>query len=392
MKIIKILLTTIALVNFAYEAQPMVPAQDRPFGSAQDRQKKDANQKVIHDRLITAIHTANIKLAQQLLNDKSIDINAKGEFGNTALSLASSLGEKEIVKLLLDHGANINIKDKDSETALQAASAHGHKEIVELLLDYGADVNIQTDNGETALMFGVRNSNKEVVELLLDRGANINIKNIWNNSALTYVSDVEVLKLLLDDPDINIQKKDYDHSDTTIRLYLEKYRDKYLKSRDKYYYKKRLNEINEALQSSLPKELIGIVQQYSANNFVTFSKFLELEEKIERLLDAVNEGDIKTVQELLKDKSIDINAKDEHGRTALLSASHSGHKEIVELLLNHPNIDVNIQDPIGRTVFDYASEYGHEAIAKLLENYRNKRKDQPKSEESKLEQNKKQKK
>ena len=111
MKIIKILLISIIGVNLCYSAQPLNLAQDakkkeaNPFGYTQDRQK-------VNKRLIDATRAGDITTVQQLLNDKSIDINTRDEYGNTALLWASARGYKEIVKLLLNHpDIDINIQD-----------------------------------------------------------------------------------------------------------------------------------------------------------------------------------------------------------------------------------------------------------------------------------------
>ncbi len=55
------------------------------------------------------------------------------EAGRTALRMASSNGDREIVKFLLSKNANINAKDKSGRTALRTAAEYGHPEIVELL-------------------------------------------------------------------------------------------------------------------------------------------------------------------------------------------------------------------------------------------------------------------
>ena len=57
------------------------------------------------------------------------------------------------VNSILNNGKeNINAKDKYCETALMIASSEGNLEIVKLLVENGADVNIKSDIGNTALI------------------------------------------------------------------------------------------------------------------------------------------------------------------------------------------------------------------------------------------------
>ncbi len=73
------------------------------------------------------------------------DVNARNEFGWTALMMAAGSGTAESVKALLDAGADVNARDKDGRTALMRAAsggtAYGTAESVKLLLDAGAHVN-----------------------------------------------------------------------------------------------------------------------------------------------------------------------------------------------------------------------------------------------------------
>lgn len=52
----------------------------------------------------------------------------------TALMLAVSHGNSDMVAMLLDAGADINIQDEDGSTALMCAAEHGRVDIVKHLL------------------------------------------------------------------------------------------------------------------------------------------------------------------------------------------------------------------------------------------------------------------
>jgi ankyrin repeat protein len=62
-----------------------------------------------------------------------------------------------------------------------------------------------------------------------------------------------------------------------------------------------------------------------------------------------------------------INAKDDHGDTALIKASHRGHSAIVAELLKHEDLDVNLQDKDGKSALFWASSCGYkEVVVELL--------------------------
>ena len=60
-------------------------------------------------------------------------MNAKTNFGLTALMSAAGSGRTEVVEFLLEKGADIKAKDNNTWTALIWASSEGHQDAVEVL-------------------------------------------------------------------------------------------------------------------------------------------------------------------------------------------------------------------------------------------------------------------
>ena len=89
-------------------------------------------------------------------------------------------------------------------------------------------------------------------------------------------------------------------------------------------------------------------------------------EKEDALIDASSKGDIKIVEELLKDININVDEKEERfGVTALIAASSRGHTKIVEMLLvKKANMEVTDDD--GRTALSWAIEKGQIEIVRML--------------------------
>jgi ankyrin repeat protein len=83
-----------------------------------------------------------------------------------------------------------------------------------------------------------------------------------------------------------------------------------------------------------------------------------------RMIGAASDGDLKTVQEMLKD-GIDVNVRDWDELTALIPAASSGHLEICKLLVEK-GIDVNAKDKDGITALMEASIMGHMKIVEFL--------------------------
>ena len=133
------------------------------------------------------------------------DINAKNEFGRTALMWAARDNTNpEVLKLLLENGADIRAKDEEGRTALMwAAQDNTNPEVLKLLLDAGADVRAKDEEGRTALTWAARdNTNPEVLKLLLDAGADIRAKDEKGRTALMWAArdntNPEVVRVLLE--------------------------------------------------------------------------------------------------------------------------------------------------------------------------------------------------
>ena len=97
--------------------------------------------------------------------DKGVDVNAKTQYGATALSYASDKGHTEVVRLLLERGADPNVRDTFyGATPMSWAAPKGHVEVVRLLIEKGSK-----DKGE-ALKLGVDKGAVELVKAVLAKG------------------------------------------------------------------------------------------------------------------------------------------------------------------------------------------------------------------------------
>jgi ankyrin repeat protein len=78
-------------------------------------------------------------------------------------------GFVEIAEALIAHGADLEAKDQYGATALIIAASEYHIRILEALLNAGADINATDRNGWTALMWARSMGHPAAVKLLSER-------------------------------------------------------------------------------------------------------------------------------------------------------------------------------------------------------------------------------
>jgi len=132
----------------------------------------------------------------RMLEMKSIDVEATGEYGRTCLLTAAKYGHLAICRLLIDKGAQLEAKDMNGWTPLHLAAFEGRVEIVRLLCDRGADVEVRDYKGNRPLHKAVQTSRISdrisdemnhlliVKELIDERKAEINARNNGRHTAL----------------------------------------------------------------------------------------------------------------------------------------------------------------------------------------------------------------
>jgi len=64
--------------------------------------------------------------------------------GQTAVHIASRVGDVDVVKLLISRGASLNVITNDHYTPLHIAAKEGHDDIARLLLDHGVTTSLTT--------------------------------------------------------------------------------------------------------------------------------------------------------------------------------------------------------------------------------------------------------
>jgi ankyrin repeat protein len=138
--------------------------------------------------LMIALREKSAKVFELLLKHPDIKLETHATNGDTAIMIASFLGDLNAVNQLLTAGARVS---QPGWTALHYASAAGHVELMSLFLKKGALVNALSPNKTTSLMMAVSSGKKEAIQVLLDGGADATLINEMGLSALDFSIQLE---------------------------------------------------------------------------------------------------------------------------------------------------------------------------------------------------------
>ena len=150
--------------------------------------------------VVRAAQSSSYKQILKLLEQR---VNIEGrhsQSGRTALAVAAHCGNEEIVALLLQQGAQTNVLDSSNMMPLHLAASRGHYDVVRLLLDDHVNIDAVGPNGKTALRLAADNGYHVAVELLLQERAKVNARGHDHSTALhaaARVGDDVIVKLLI---------------------------------------------------------------------------------------------------------------------------------------------------------------------------------------------------
>ena len=161
--------------------------------------------------LIAASYYEHIEIVQLLLNHQA-DVNARGEWLVDALTTASWLLNLPIMRILLANGADVNVSGGPTGDVFSATSWNPSAKLRRLILASGNSIkNLEGGHNDNALSAaaGPRpwlapdNWNwlaSESVELLLDRGANPEIRGVTGRTPLSWAASFrseDIMRILL---------------------------------------------------------------------------------------------------------------------------------------------------------------------------------------------------
>ena len=258
------------------------------------------------------------------------------------LHMACSKGYVDIVKMILRVGAHYadGWKGQRDETPLHIAASQGHTDIIKMLLKAKAGVDGKNSEGVDALGMAVRNGHIDSAKLLLATGG-ANPKNTRDSKfgmttlpfAASRNSD-DILKLIL----IRSVSVDVTNFAGSTPLHV-------------------------AANTNCPSS-VRFLLAHQANTNATTNTGVSV------LHLALAGGSVKVIEELLKDRRLDVNTictwGNEPDTTALHMAAKAGYVEIALLLCKH-GADVFAKTASGKMPIDLAKDNAQAPVAAYLE-------------------------
>ena len=122
--------------------------------SSEKKELKELNRQLeLNARLIevAANRLEPLRKVKKLIK-KGANVNARNNYGRTALMEAVYSGRLDKAEMLIENGADVNAKDNARRTALMEAAGRGYSDIEKLPIEKGANASIQDNDGKTADM------------------------------------------------------------------------------------------------------------------------------------------------------------------------------------------------------------------------------------------------
>ncbi len=294
------------------------------------------DKQISDEKLIDAVRNDDVDLVRRYLNSGCNPDAVCCRRGESAIHLAVSCGNIDLIKLLANAGADLNcISQKDIYTPLLLAIHIGaSNSIIKTLIDLGADISRETQLGFTPLMYASRYSSLPCIQLLVESGADVNGSNsslktpLMVSLLLDRDDNLEVIKYLIQN---GADATRVDDNQNTVLMYLA----------GTSSYKNSCDSLKECA-----KVLVENGVNVNAQNI----------DEESALLIAVKNNNVDALCAFIN-LGADVNLPNIFGETALMlagsqSENQSLNHESIKILINNA-ADISAVGPAGLTPIQY---------------------------------------
>ena len=143
--------------------------------------------RILSEALFEAAALDCLEIAQDMLA-RGASPQARNRLGANALSVAAQSGSIAVAELLIAAGTDIHHTDLNGAAPMLQASTHGRRRMVRLLLAQGADPEQGNDQGITPLMAAAFNGDLRLVGTLIKAGVAVDAEDQSGKTALIYAA------------------------------------------------------------------------------------------------------------------------------------------------------------------------------------------------------------
>ena len=284
--------------------------------------------------IFSAAAEGDLVKIEQLIAENQELVKATDERKKTALHIAAEKGHLPVVEYLLEKGADINAMNKYQLTPLFSAAETGNIELAKMLIKYKADVNAFSQFFGTPLHRAVYMGHPGVAKYLLKQGAKVTAQNstgtVLHTAALMGRPNLARI-LIKNKADVNCI-----NSNGITPLYYAISTGKDRSSELTMLFINNGADVN-AKDKDGTSVLMMAVQQ----------GFPEVVEKL------IEKGANKSIRNINTNQSL------------LHSAAIYGYGDVAKILIA-TGLDVNVRDNSGKTPLYYAQKFGHKTVADPL--------------------------
>ncbi|XP_067685531.1 serine/threonine-protein phosphatase 6 regulatory ankyrin repeat subunit A-like [Haliotis asinina] len=346
-----------------------------------------------------ACHGGNMEIVNYIRIQNIVDINSKDDEGMTAVLVAASLGNREVLDFLVRQGADMLVADNDGQNILHLACKEGNVEIVkyiltkkllgintkgirgmppvlqsayygkrevfDVLVKQGADLSVVDKNGDSILHLACRRGNVEMVnDILTQKFVDINTKGYMGMPPVLLAVcffNREVFEFLVKKgADLSVVDK---HGDNILHLVC-RYGNMKIVNYILTHTTLNINSTNNKKMTPLlmaayhgKKDVLGLLLETGADTSA-------VDHKNNNVLHlSCTGGHVDTVKFILNLNIVDINSKDLSGMTPVMLAAYWGKREIFYILVQQ-GADLSITDQIGDNILHKACIGGNKDTVK----------------------------
>ncbi|HEV2601499.1 MAG TPA: ankyrin repeat domain-containing protein [Candidatus Babeliales bacterium] len=290
----------------------------------------------------------------QFLVGAGVDINDRDAEGMTALMRAARMARAEIAGYLINAGADKEVRSEKYEwTALicalarlreligsmkddrgdrykdqMVATIEKQANLVRLLVNSGANKEARDSYDETALMYAVSSGDLGIVQFLIDAGANKDVRNKYDRTLLMFAARAGYLDIVqfLVQGGADLDAKDKADR-TALDLAKEEKRDAVVE-----YLQEQKKQLSSNIFAVIDhSDAMTWLARFPKKEIVPKFPFVREKDSQTPLMYAVEKGKFDVVR-FLVEAGVNLNAKDDNGKTAWQIAKDKGYTDIAQYL------------------------------------------------------------